>query len=339
MKKRIPIRFILALFLGTQTLPSGAQFALTGRVVRSVGLTPIEGCVVSMSDGTQTVETDEAGTFTFQLPSMAGSVSVWAPGFYTQKKPVTSGELLFVMVPENKVNYNEDLLEPFGRSTLGKKSTASTNIGKKDFAKGSLYIDRALQGIIPGLQVVDGSGMPGEGAYVNARGLNTLIGKSSPLIVIDGVPFVPDMGESPVIGGYTSNIFNAFSASDIKNISYIRGAGAALYGSIGSNGVLIIETDNATDLETRVSFVAQYGINENSRKMPLLNNREYKNYIGNVALTHFDDMADITEEFPFLKDDPDYYYNFLYNNETDWQDLILNPAFVTENLLKIKGGD
>ncbi|MBN1925844.1 MAG: SusC/RagA family TonB-linked outer membrane protein [Prolixibacteraceae bacterium] len=339
MKKRIHIVVIIALLLGTHSLWALEKHTVTGRVVSPYGQTPIEGSVVTLSDGTQSVVTGQTGAFSFQLESLNGSIVVWAPGYYTQKKPVTAETLLFVMVPESKQNYSEDLLEPFGRKPLGEKSTASVNIGKKDFSKGGLFIDRVLQGMVPGLQVNEGSGMPGEGAYFNSRGLNTLIGKSSPLIVIDGVPFIPDMSESPVIGGYTSNVFSAFSASDIKNMTFLKGAEAAIYGSIGANGVLIIETDNATDLETRVSFVAQYGISENTKTMPLLNNREYKNYIGGVAQTYFDDMGDILTEFPFLKDDPDYYYNFLYNNETDWQDMILNPAFVTENLLKIKGGD
>ena len=53
----------------------------------------------------------------------------------------------------------------------------------------------------------------------------------------------------------------------------------------------------------------------------------------------YEDMSDALNAFPYLKDDPEFYYKYLYNNNTDWQDLIYRNAFVTDNVLKIKGGD
>ena len=54
--------------------------------------------------------------------------------------------------------------------------------------------------------------------------------------------------------------------------------------------------------------------------------------MGNIALTKYEDMSDALAAFPFLKEDPGYYYNYLYNNDTDWQDLIYRNAFVTDNV-------
>ncbi|MFA9392146.1 MAG: SusC/RagA family TonB-linked outer membrane protein [Prolixibacteraceae bacterium] len=339
MKKRTRILCIIIILLGTHSLRAQVVQTITGKVVSPYNNAPIAGSVITSSDGSVQVVTDSTGNFSIEVPSLSPTLEVWAPGYYSQSRPAISAQMLFVMIPQDKLNYNETFLTPFERKGLQNKATAGTNLSKSDFSKGGLFINNVLEGAIPGLQVIEGSGMPGEGSYMNARGINTLIGKASPLIIIDGVPFIPDMSESPVIGGFTSNIFNAYSAADIKNITYLKGAEAAMYGSMGSNGILIIETDDATDLETRVSFVSQYGMSENSRTMPLLGIGDYKSYLGDVALTYFEDMGDILTEFPFLQDDPNYYYNYLYNNQSDWQSMVMNPAFTTENILKIKGGD
>ena len=61
-----------------------------------------------------------------------------------------------------------------------------------------------------------------------------MIANSSPLIVINGIPYMPDMNESGVIGGYSKNIFSVVNVQDIENITVLKGADAALYGSLGS---------------------------------------------------------------------------------------------------------
>lgn len=338
--KRINIIFgFLAMFIGLGAVTAQDSIRVTGKVLSPYKNIAVPDAVITATAVSQTVRTDSTGHFQLILPSLSGTISVWAENYYSNTKPVTSQSLVFIMVPENKFNHNESLLVPFGHKPLEQKSSAMVNINENNFGKGDLYIDDVLEAPIPGLRVIDGSGMPGEGAYINSRGINSLISNSTPLIVIDGMPYLPDMSESPVIGGYAQNIFNPFSATDIKNITFIKGAEAALYGSLGSNGVLLIETDDASDLETRVSFIAQYGLATQEKTMPVLDVDAYKRYLGDVALTYYEDMGNIIEQFPFLKEDADYYYNYLYNNNTNWQEEIFSPALVTENILKIKGGD
>jgi TonB-linked SusC/RagA family outer membrane protein len=338
--KRINIIFgFLAMFIGLGALSAQDSIRVTGKVLSPYRNVPVANAVITASEISQPVRTDSTGIFQLTLPSLSGTINVWAENYYSNTKPVTSQSMVFIMIPENKFNYNEELVVPFGHKTLDQKSSAMVNINENNFGIGDLYIDDVLGAPIPGLKVIDGGGMPGEGSYINARGINSLISNSTPLIVIDGIPYLPDMSESPVIGGYAQNIFNPFSATDIKNITFIKGAEVSLYGSLGANGVLLIETDDATDLETRVSFVAQYGLATQGKTMPVLNVDDYKRYIGDVALTYYDDMGNIIDQFPFMKEDPDYYYNYLYNNKTNWQEEIFTPALVTENILKIKGGD
>lgn len=81
------------------------------------------------------------------------------------------------------------------------------NINRKDFALGSMTVEKAMQSGLPGLRVVNKGGIPGEGANMQIRGLKTIIGDGNPLVVINGVPFMPDKNESKVIGGLSRSVF------------------------------------------------------------------------------------------------------------------------------------
>ena len=218
------------------------------------------------------------------------------------------------------------------------KNTSKETISKKDIKLSASDVE-TIMNKIPGLRNITKSGMQGEGAYLNLRGNKTFLGNNTPLIVIDGIPYFPDMNESTIIGAYSKSVLNPFSAMDIENITVLKGADAAVYGSLASNGVILIETDKAVDMDTKVEFIGQYGFNMNQKTMPLLDVKGYKGLATSVAMSQYSDMNDILNVFPYLVDDPNFYSKYLYNNDTDWQDLIYRNGFTTDNVLKIKGGD
>ena len=184
--------------------------------------------------------------------------------------------------------------------------------------------------------------MPGEGAFFQIRGNRTANATGMPLIVVNGQPYFGDLNTSGVINGYSSSIFDALNAQDIASVSVLKGADAAMYGSLASNGVIAIETERAIDLDTRVEFIGQYGVDLNQSTLPVLNVKDYKKYVSALGLSYCADvyLDDLITDFPYLSQDPSTYVNpYLYNNNTDWQDEIYSPGFVTDNTLKIKGGD
>ena len=95
---------------------------------------------------------------------------------------------------------------------------------------------------------------------------------------------------------------------------------------------------SSDNLDTRVSFYGQYGVNWNNKRMPLLTGNDYKSYLSDIGMTYFGNMEGFFSEFPFLSD-PNSKYNYLYNNTTDWQDEIYKNGFVTDNLFRVEGGD
>lgn len=335
------IRLLLILVVVSFAIGVNAQQnqLLSGSIVGPYGNEPVQGALVSLAGTQETAITDSLGRFSLSVPNLNGVLNVSGNGFYSAEYPLLGRNQLTVkLISLDKMGYNQSKVTPL-RTADKLETTNSITINQKNFAPGSMSVDQTLWGAFPGLYSINKSGMPGEGAYINMRGIRSMQGNNAPLIILNGVPYMPDMNESPIIGGYSKSVFNGISVTDIENITLLKGHEASLYGSIGSNGVLLIDTKKATDFKTVVEFSGQYGVASNLAELPVLGVDQFKSYIGDVGLTQYSDMGDLLNTFPFLKDDPDYYYSFLYNNNTDWQDEIFSPAFVMDNNLRIKGGD
>jgi TonB-linked SusC/RagA family outer membrane protein len=317
-----------------------ATWNLEGTILEPYNNKPVEGAVISIAGLKESVKTDKDGKFTVKLESQTGELSVWFPGYYTNIQPIAGRKNITVtLIPEEKSGYSENMLLPFkGSTNIREKQTNLFAIQKKDISINKTDIEQVLAKI-PGLQVIGKGGMPGEGSFFGIRGTNTFTASSSPLIVVNGIPYMPDMNESPIIGGFSKSILNSLNPRDIQNITVLKGSDATLYGSLGSNGVIMIETDKAVDLDTKVEFSSQFGVDMNQSKLPVMGVKDYKNYISNASLTKYSDMANALNAFPYLVDDANYYYKYLYNNNTNWQNLIYSPGLTTDDVLKIKGGD
>lgn len=334
MKKIKLLMLLCAVMLSGSTT---AQ-ALRGVVYSSDG-SPIADAVVS-SSGIESVQTDREGVFCIDELDSDAIIRVWASGFFVQEVKVKGRkEIRILLIRDDAYKYNESAVLPYRIENTANLSGAQ-NLNKKDFALGSSTIDRVMQGEFAGLQVTNKSGMTGEGAYMALQGIQTLSADNAPLIVINGVPFMPDKDESQLIGGYSRSVFQAINAQDIQNITVLRGAEASLYGSLGSNGVILIETDGATsdDMNTKISYSGQFGYNWNNQRIPLMGVADYKSYLSDIGLTYYDNMETFFSNFPFLKgsDNP---FNYYYQYDTDWQDWLYQNGMTTDHLVRVEGGD
>ncbi len=340
MIRKIIYSLLTLVFAFQGVLAQNQGFKLEGQVFDPVSGSAVAGAVVRVTGLAGSVLTNQEGKFSVTIPSGVGTVTTWFPGFYQDVQPISGrNNIRIVLVPAGQKGYTENFLLPFKGITPGReKQTNLTAVEKKDVSQAATQVEQALHNI-PGLQLIGKSGMPGEGSFFSIRGVNSLTAGTSPLLVVNGVPLMPDMNESGIIGGFSKSVFNSIHPHDIQNITVLKGADVTRYGSLGSNAVILIETDKATDLDTRVELISQFGVDQNHRRLPVLGVRDYKSYIGNVALTRYDDMAQILELFPYLVDNPNYFYRYLYNNDTNWQDYIYSEALTTDHVLKIKGGD
>lgn len=325
---------MLACMVLATALPGLAQTTIKGKVYSAYDRTPLVGAVVSVPDTTINVQTGRDGSFTLEgLGEGANRIRIWSPGYYEQTIDILGRtDFEIILIGEGRYNYQNVVDGSFSETNAPVMSEA-------DYRNGSATIEEVLTGGIAGLQVLRKSGMVTEGSLLKFRGVRSLEAENTPLIVIDGVPYLPDAENSPIIGGYSRSLFGPINLHDIQRIRLLKGAETARFGSLGSNGVLWLETSSSDDMETVVEFRGSYGVAQNYQTIPMLDASGYKSLLGAVGMTEFEDTGELLEQFPFLRDDPNYYYNYLYNNETDWQDVIYRTGFVTDNHLRIKGGD
>lgn len=332
------IHLLIALLL-TVSIHAQQVDVVNGTVFNPYNNKPVQGAIVTIEGQGSSVSTDSQGYFSVEITSKHPVITVTCQGYNKLTSIVNNNEdLTLLLTPLKKYGYTSNKIVAFRDENLYETTNSKTK-SKDNLLEGKLTIDNAIEGLFPGLSIINKSGMPGEGSYISVRGIQTMLGNNAPLIILNGVPYLPDYNESPIIGGYSKNIFNAISVNDIENITLLKGGEASLYGSIGSNGVLLIDTKTATNMETVVEFTGLYGLSTKNKSLPVMNSSQFRSLIGDVGATVYDDLGDMLTDFPFLKDDPDYYYKFLYNNETNWQDEIFNSAVVTDNTLRVKGGD
>lgn len=316
---------------------------IKGKVMRAKDKTPVESARVWSADAKASAITDKDGLFTIQVKNRDAVLLFECYRFVSREIPLGGRTELSVWLTEETVPMFTPVHQlPLGAVKYENRMGNSVSLGLQDLNNSRALVDETLYGMIPGLQVIEKSGMPGEGAYVSLRGIRSLAAENTPLIVVDGLPYLPDQEVSPIISGYSRDIFMPVTLKDIRNISFVRGADAAMYGSMGSNGVILIETDKASDMETKIEFQTVNGVAWMNNCYPMLDAAGFKNYLVDVGETKVANTNELVALFPFLKDDYDYqhYYKPIYGNNTDWQDEIYdNRAFTTENILKIKGGD
>lgn len=330
---KMKIIYITALFLLFSAFSVCAQQTVnvSGKVMDAKNGGVLRDVAVSSPGAGVSAQTDTNGVFTIEVRDKNATLKVFTSGYHTKEIKLNGRTNVSVYLqPENTVRYN---------GNRDNSPSNSVTINKKDLLNSYSSPEDALTGMVAGLNITNKSGMPGEGSRIQWRGIRSFNGENTPLIVVDGLPYLPDQHESSVINGYSSNIFMPVNLKEVENITILKGSDAMTYGSLGSNGVLLIETEKAVDLETKVEFQTVNGLSWMNKRIPLMDSRAFKSYIGDVGETAISDLNALVERFPFLKNDPASHTNYLYDNETDWQEEVYTPAFSTENILKIKGGD
>lgn len=320
---------------------SAERYTISGVVYNSQNQ-PVADAVLT-SSGHAIVRTDEQGRFEMKDLKKWAVVKVTADGYYPKEIRVTynSSAVHVWLIDQDAVNYNETQVE-IDNVREGVQGTYGVqNVGKKDFELGAVTLDKALQGKMTGLQVTQKGGMPGEGSYLSVRGIRSFVANNSPLVVINGVPFMADENESVLVNGYSRSIFQSINPQDISNVTLLKGAEAAMYGSMGSNGVLLIETDGAKsdNLDTKITFAGSFGLNFAGSKLPLMKSDEYKTYLSDIAMDYYkNDMGAFFNNFAFMRD-PNANNAHLYTFDTDWQDEIMTNSMTHDYLFRVEGGD
>ncbi|MEO8711142.1 MAG: SusC/RagA family TonB-linked outer membrane protein [Parafilimonas sp.] len=293
-----------------------AQQTVSGVVTDSASAQPLAGATIRATGTNAATATASNGSFSIKVPAGVETITVSSIGFKTQEVRIGSTPINIALVG-TAGSLNEVVVVAYGTRRKGDLTGAITSLTAKDFQKGNITSsDQLLVGKVAGLQVTSGGGSPGGGSKIRIRGGASLNASNDPLIVIDGVP-VDNNG----LAG-SSNFLNTIDPNDIESVSVLKDASAtALYGSRASNGVIIVTTKKGQAGNVKFNFNTQASLSNVPKTVPVLSAAQVKKIITQYA----DSTGD------------NNYVDLLGNANTNWQDLIYQNAFGTDNNLSASG--
>lgn len=233
-------RIITALCLICLAMAASAQTRVSGFVKDSFGTTlPGAGVIVSGTDiGTVT---DADGHYEIDVPANSSRLEFSFLGMLTQYIKIGGRSTIDVILEADAIGLQEVVTIGYGTMRKEEITTSITRVKADDFAKGGVTSPlQLLQGKVAGLGMANTSGDPSASPAVSLRGISTLAASSSPLIVIDGIA-----------GGS----INSVAPEDIESIDVLKdGSAAAIYGTRGTNGVIIITTKRGVDGSAQIDY-------------------------------------------------------------------------------------
>lgn len=186
--------------------------------------------------------------------------------------------------------------------------------------------DQALQGRATGVQIGQAGGELNAPVNIRIRGTNTLTSGGNPLIVVDGIP-ISDLNFA---FQKTTNVLNDINPADIESYEILKdGAALALYGSRGANGVILITTKRGRQGTAQVSYDGFVGLIQPVRVLDVLNGRDFETIMN-------ESDANAGNGGPFYT--PSDVDGDGQPDDTDWQDLVYNNAFIHQHNISISGG-
>lgn len=291
----LPVLLLLSVVAFAQTR------TITSRVTDPSGK-GVAGASVVVKGQQGGVVTAEDGSFTISVPANANTLTISSVGFGAQEVSVSNAAGANIVLQTTAANLNEVVVIGYGTARRRDLTGAVSTVTSKDFVKGPITSpEQLIAGKVAGVQISTNGGAPGSGSRILIRGGASLSAGTDPLIVIDGVP---------VEGGAAGSVnpLNLINPNDIESFTVLKDpSAAAIYGSRGSNGVIIITTKKGRPGKTRFSFLSNSFMQTPSRKVDVLSANELRGVIqaqgGQADLGKLGDVS------------------------TNWQDEIFQNAF------------
>jgi len=282
---------------------------ITGIVTSKKG-DALPGVSVKLKGTAIGTATDAGGKYTLQATAGNGILVFSYIGFVTQEVGINEQTSIDVQLQEESRALNEIVVIGYGTQVRKDVTGAISSLSAAQIEnRAATSLDQVLTGKATGINITNNSGSPGSPLMVRIRGIGT-INNSDPLYVIDGNPF----GD-----------ISSLDIEDIQSVEILKSASAAaIYGSRGANGVVLITTKKGSAGAMKIEVNSFAGFQEVYRKLPLTNGSEYAKYY-NEALVSGGQAPVFTN--------PEQ-----YGKGTDWQDVIFRKALITKHELAISGG-
>ena len=311
---------------------------VTGIVTDNKG-EPLPGVTVTLKGVKKVTITDVNGRYSISVPDGNPTLVFSSIGFASQEVAVNNRTQLNVTMAESATALAqvEVVSIGYGSARRGDLSGAISSVKAADIANTpQVSVDQLLQGKAAGLTITQNSGGPGSATSVHIRGITSLSLSNEPLYVIDGVPVSGDANNrtssgrsqqlSPNNGESGVSPLSYLNPSDIESIDVLKDASAtAIYGSRGSNGVIIITTKRGKNGAFRIGYDGYYGFQEQGKFLPMMNLKQYAGLQNALA-----DIINIGRRGEFANPE-------LLGQGTDWQNEIFKTATQQSHQLSFSG--
>lgn len=288
----------LLLTLLSFSLTALAQQKVTGKVKDSSGEPVIGASVVVKGNNTMGTITDFDGNFMLDVPTKSVLVISYI-GYVTQEVPTAGKKSLEIILKEDTKTLDEVVVIGYGTQRKGDVTSSVASVKADNFVKGAVKdVGQLIQGKVAGLAITNPNGDPTGNTQIRLRGTNTIGGaNTAPLVLIDGIP-----GELGTV-----------APEDVESVDVLKdGSAAAIYGTRGTNGVILITTKQAKGVD--------------------INQVEYNGYVSTSLIAKKLDMLN-ADEFRTLYPDQDH------GADTDWIDEISRTPISHVHNLSLMGGN
>jgi len=244
------------------------QKTISGKVVTDNG-EPLPGVTVFVKGTTSGTVTDMNGKFSFSAPSSAQMLVFSFVGYITQEVAIAGKTAVDVVLIPQVTDLSEVVVVGYGTQRKVTSTGAVVSAVGDDIIKSpAINVTNNLVGRLPGLTAVTRSGEPGyDGATLRIRGSNTL-GDNSPLIVVDGVP---------------NRGLERLNPNDIENVTILKDASAAIYGSQAANGVILVTTKRGDIGKPKITINLANGYNQPTRIPEMADAAQYSEMLNEIA--------------------------------------------------------
>lgn len=333
-----PYKILMALLFSQLLLSAQSPSVLTGRVTGPENI-PLQGVSVFVAATRAGTTTDENGNYSLPLPANSKTVEFSLVGYTNTKVTIAGRKEINISLELNARSLEDVTVTGYSVNTRSKSASAATTVTADKINQVPMTIDQVLQGRVPGIMVASASGQPGANAKVTIRGINTITGSTSVLYVLDGIP---------IENGFFQNI----NPSDIETITVLKDASAkALYGSRGSNGVIVITSKKGRAGKIKFDYNSQYGFsNAPTPTFKMMTGTEHLLFEEEVGLET--GAANSGPGWTYSKKNPVYAtktpaeqqrYDFILDSlrgiNTDWRKYFFQTGKFMEQQLSASGGN
>lgn len=244
---------------------------VTGKVTDENGKV-LSGVTVSV--GAVKTTSDDNGNYSLQVPTGSSTIKFSIVGYSDADLKIGSKNTIDARLNAETNQLSEVVVVGYGVQQKKAFTGSASKIDAKEFSQlVTPSVDRQLAGRAAGVQVVAGGGDVGAPARIRIRGVNSVSQNQSPLIVVDGVPFI----SGNIAAATNSNALGDINPNDIENIEVLKdGSATAIFGSRAANGVIMITTKKGSKSGAmKVNYDATFGFTSPFKTYDLLNNAQF----------------------------------------------------------------